>query len=796
MRITKKESVRGLGRFYVRIGLEGIDNVRDLAEQGMLHASARCGEFRIPARLRPYRPTNASAPMTDCVLDLPETCLPQLQVRIWVKSNHEDYAELNLTPSRLVWESRLNYRLHRHLADALREGEKDYFPDAFNVGFAGYFDQDEGFSWRISVAWQSPVNDRPVRPRLVVLGERGEELEAQIHALESEEGVEAASGSKIDRALYSLIIPGNPERFCVCAHDPAGEYVDGFCCMDERYLEELRGEYRQLVADASNDPDVYRAWLSRHQVQPSGLALQKAESDNLNVTFSIVIECSHSNATPPDETALSVLHQSYPHWELLITNASPAEHDSRNFPDYASDKRVRHVTSSESFDATSGDYIAFLGPNDVLEPDALFRYAKAISAAIESPQVLYCDEDIISQDGQALPLLKPDFSPDLLYSFDYVGNMLAMDRGLLTNLAPAHVGMTSARRYELVLQAFASGASFLHVAHVLYHRRDNNQVQDDYVAATQKALEGHFAQRGIPTRIEPIAGTPFNRVHYALPENPPLVSVIIPSKDHAELLEPCVTSLFEKATYPNLEVVLVENGSVEPRTEELYQKLVCRYPGRVVIARWTEAFNYSSLINFGVRHATGDYLLLLNNDTKIIAPNSLNELVGVLQRPEVGVVGAKLYYIDGLIQHAGMVVGAYDALVHVNQYLSPQRPGYLSRAILPNNYSSVTGACQMVRRQVFEELGGYDETFAVGFNDADFCLRAIRAGYYVTFTPFAELYHYEFASRGRDHLSRQKQLRWKREQAQFIARWPEYFVERDPFSNPNLSRDNLYFALG
>ena len=219
-------------------------------------------------------------------------------------------------------------------------------------------------------------------------------------------------------------------------------------------------------------------------------------------------------------------------------------------------------------------------------------------------------------------------------------------------------------------------------------------------------------------------------------------------------------------------------------------------PDKIKVVRWNGNFNYSKIVNFGVAHASGDYLLLLNNDTEVISDDFIPEMLGYLQRPEVGVVGAKLYFADGLVQHAGMIVGAYDALAHANQLLSPRRPGYLARAVRPGNFSAVTGACQMVRRDVFEKVGGYDESFAVGFNDADFCLRARRAGYLTTFTPYAELYHYEFASRGRESADREKLFRWKREQARFIERWPEFFLLGcDPYYSPNLKRDNAYFAL-
>ncbi len=243
---------------------------------------------------------------------------------------------------------------------------------------------------------------------------------------------------------------------------------------------------------------------------------------------------------------------------------------------------------------------------------------------------------------------------------------------------------------------------------------------------------------------------------------------------------------------------MVENHSVEPETRDLYGELSEAYgPAfRVLdISDAVEGFNYSRLINLGAAAAAGEYLLLLNNDTEVRSSDFMAEMLGYLQRPEVGVVGAKLYFRDGLTQHAGMLVGPHGTVCHPNQDFEPAREGYLSRAVRPGNFSAVTGACQMVRKSVFDEVGGYDEAFAVGFNDVDFCFRVRETGRLVTFTPYAELFHYEFVSRGREAADAVKLERWKREQALFTTRWPEPFLEGDPYSNPNLDPDSIYYGL-
>ncbi len=291
------------------------------------------------------------------------------------------------------------------------------------------------------------------------------------------------------------------------------------------------------------------------------------------------------------------------------------------------------------------------------------------------------------------------------------------------------------------------------------------------------------------------------RMRYALPEPAPLVSIVIPTKDHIETLDACVMSIAQKATYTNYEIVLVENNSEAPETFAYYETLPERVAsasegkGIARVVYWPGEFNYSQIINFGVEHAKGDYLLLLNNDTEVISPDFIEEMMGYLQRPDAGVVGAKLYFADHLVQHAGILVGVRGALAHANQDFSAKREGYYERAVRPSNFSAVTGACQMVRRDVFEQVGGYNEEFAVGFNDADFCLRVWEAGFRTVFTPYAELYHYEFTSRGREEANEEKLRRWKREQALFMQRWPEFLLDGDPWLGPNLSSDSEYFSF-
>ena len=518
----------------------------------------------------------------------------------------------------------------------------------------------------------------------------------------------------------------------------------------------------------------------------------------------------------------SVLAQSYDNWELLLMDASPEWDAVANLAAGVNEERVRRVelpgnggivvNPNAGIQQATGDYIAFLDHDDILEPDALFQYVSALNKAAEGerPQVLFCDEDMFQKTGEwGQPVFKTQLNVDLLYSHNCVTHFLMVEKALIDRIGVSPEDVAGAQDYGLTLRCLAAGARFEHVAHVLYHWRvlpgstaDCSADSKPYaIEAGRLALQRHFDSLGIRGTVEE-SETPFvYRMRYALPESAPLVSIVIPTKDHVETLDACVMSIAQKATYANYEIVLVENNSEDQETFAYYETLPERVAaasggkGAARVEWWPGEFNYSQIINFGVEHAKGDYLLLLNNDTEVISSDFIEEMMGYLQRPDAGVVGAKLYFADHLVQHAGILVGVRGALAHANQDFSAKREGYLARAVRPGNFSAVTGACQMVRRDVFEQVGGYNEEFAVGFNDADFCLRVWEAGYRTIFTPYAELYHYEFTSRGREEANEEKMRRWKREQALFMQRWPEFFLTGDPWLGSNLSAESEYFSL-
>ena len=435
---------------------------------------------------------------------------------------------------------------------------------------------------------------------------------------------------------------------------------------------------------------------------------------------------------------------------------------------------------------TTGEYVVLCGVAATLEPDACWRLASACADGL--PALLYGDSDRMREGHFCEPSFKTFPNLARLWAGDYFGEVLCVRRDI-----PALVGWPSvtegALRYDLDLRVMERRLPVTHVPHVLSHvvlfdEGDHSR--------RRKALERHLGRVGVAASVEdgPVPGSFL--VQCEIPDQQPLVSIVIPNKDHFELLEKCVRSIVERTTYQCYEIIIVENNSIESRTFETYDRL-CELDGRVRVIEWKPQqdgprFNYSAIVNSGARVAKGSYLVFLNNDTEVIASGWLGEMLRCFARPEVGVVGAKLLFEDGLVQHAGMTANPNCDNVHFNQNLDHDAWGYEGSAVLPSDMSMVTGACQMTSRDVFDRLSGYDECLAVGFNDGDFCLRAREAGYVVTFMPYALLYHREFSSRGRESADVRLQGRLLQEKAYVIARHPEFYAAQDQTINDNLDR--------
>ena len=527
--------------------------------------------------------------------------------------------------------------------------------------------------------------------------------------------------------------------------------------------------------------------------------------------FSIIVTLDSPAPQLLARTLAAVTAQYYPNWELCLVGRDSMGVALQELIVRCTrqDARVRFSSLAAAGDEASlfnhglaaarGAYVLAVKQHDLLQPAALFCVAQKLASQPDR-KLIYSDEDRVDEFGdRTTPLFKPDWNPDLLYSHNYVSALCAYDRTLVTELGGYRRGYDGAEEYDLMLRCSSrlTGAQVGHVPRVLYsrHTAANADQQIGHAVASARdaglrALREHLAPLG--ARAEGGPGPGLYRVRHPLPEALPLVSLIIPTRDQVGILRQCVESIRTRTTYGNWEMLIVDNQSVAPETIAYLDELTM--DARIRVLKWDATFNYSALNNFAARFASGQMLALLNNDIEVIAPDWLDEMVSHAVRPGIGAVGAKLLYGDGTVQHAGVILGIGGVAGHVHKYLAGDAAGYCSRAILTQNLSAVTGACLVVRKAVYEEVGGLNEQdLVVAFNDIDFCLRLRAAGYRNLYTPYALLVHHESLSRGKDDTP-EKRAVFQREFGYMKRAWG-VSLNTDPAYNPNLTLEFENFTF-
>ena len=557
----------------------------------------------------------------------------------------------------------------------------------------------------------------------------------------------------------------------------------------------------------------YEEWLRRHIPSKMVLRKQRKQQFSYMPKISIVVPLYKTPEKYLREMIASVQEQSYQNWELCLSDGSGEDSPIKSIlQEYErKDARIRvvhnekqlHISdnTNEALKICTGNYIAFTDHDDLLTPNALYECVRVLNEYPET-ELIYSDEDKVNMDGTEyfMPHFKSDFNIDMLRSTNYFCHLVMVKKELLLRAGMLRSEYDGSQDYDFVLRCVEQTDKIYHIPKILYHWRacegSTAQKADNKsygVEAGRKAVKAHYERVGIDAEVIP---TPYPGMYwskYRITEEP-MISVIIPNKDHVDDLEKCVRSLEEKCTYKNLEIIIVENNSQEEKTFAYYKELEKRNE-KVKVLYWPgTGFNYPSINNFGVKHANGEYLVLLNNDTEVVSEDCMEELLGYCMRNDVGAVGARLYYADGTLQHAGVIVGLGGVACHAFVGSAPEDPGYFARAAIAHDLSAVTAACMMVKKSVYEEVGGLDETFAVAFNDVDLCIKIREAGYLVVYNPKAELMHYESKSRGYEDTA-EKQQRFLSEIRLFQSRWADFLEKGDPYYNPNLTLDGADFRL-
>ncbi len=584
-----------------------------------------------------------------------------------------------------------------------------------------------------------------------------------------------------------------------------------------KFLKESKAQYvntkKSLVwlkkKLTRNEYADYDTWLRIMRISRQELFAQRKTKFSYASKFSVVVPLYHTPAKFLKDLVRSMMYQSYANWELCLVNASPEDvHLTSLLENWAMrDKRIRVIrleknlgiaqNTNAGIAASTGEFIAFLDHDDFLEPDALFCYVDALNKD-KTIDVFYSDEDKTDEYAAHYfyPHFKSDFNIDLLHANNYMCHFLAVRKSLVDTVGGLNEKFDGAQDYDFVLRLTENTKKIYHCPRILYHWRCSNQStaasQENKmyaIHAGKAALNAHYKRIGWNARAQEGAVDGWYQTKFTLKEEP-LVSILIPNKDHTDDLDVCLNSFFERADYQNYEFIIIENNSVLPETFAYYEKIEKEHDN-VKVVYWEAGFNYSAINNFGFKFAKGDYIMLLNNDVELITPDIFQSMLGFCMRPEVGIVGAKLLYNDHTVQHAGVLVGAGGLADHVFKGIHEDDPGYMGRAISSQDVSAVTAACLLVKRSVYEEVGGLEEEFQVAFNDVDFCLKVRKAGYLIVYDADVKLFHYESKSRGMEDTT-DRFIRFGNEMMLLNSKWDILSTFVDPYYNPNLSYLEYY----
>lgn len=584
-----------------------------------------------------------------------------------------------------------------------------------------------------------------------------------------------------------------------------------------KFLKESKAQYVSTKKSliwlkkklTGNEYADYDTWLRIMRVSRQELFAQRKTKFSYAPKFSVVVPLYHTPAKFLKDLVRSMMYQSYANWELCLVNASPEDvHLTSLLENWAMrDKRIRVIrleknlgiaqNTNAGIAASTGEFIAFLDHDDFLEPDALFCYADALNKD-KTIDVFYSDEDKTDEYAAHYfyPHFKSDFNIDLLHANNYMCHFLAVRKSLVDTVGGLNEKFDGAQDYDFVLRLTENTKKIYHCPRILYHWRCSNQSTAANqgnkmyaIHAGKAALNAHYKRIGWNARAQEGAVDGWYQTKFTLKEEP-LVSILIPNKDHTDDLDVCLNSFFERADYQNYEFIIIENNSVLPETFAYYEKIEKEHDN-VKVVYWEAGFNYSAINNFGFKFAKGDYIMLLNNDVELITPDIFQSMLGFCMRPEVGIVGAKLLYNDHTVQHAGVLVGAGGLADHVFKGIHEDDPGYMGRAISSQDVSAVTAACLLVKRSVYEEVGGLEDEFQVAFNDVDFCLKVRKAGYLIVYDADVKLFHYESKSRGMEDTT-ERFIRFGNEMMLLNSKWDILSTFVDPYYNPNFSYLEYY----
>lgn len=560
-------------------------------------------------------------------------------------------------------------------------------------------------------------------------------------------------------------------------------------------------EFLHTYSSNANESHYHR-WFLKQRVRKTEVELQKQMTFPYEPKISIIVATFNTSKEFLDDMVGSVINQSYSNWQLCIADGS----DTNFVIDYleqrySNESKIVWKKLEKNYGISGnmngalaladGDYVGLYDHDDFLEEDCLFEVVKSLQDF--RYDIVYTDEDKFDNDSKFFvdPNFKPDYNVDLFRSHNYITHFFCVNKKIIDEVGGMIPEYDGAQDYDFMFRCIEKANGIHHIHRILYHWRihplstaGNPESKMYCYEAGQKAIQAHYQRTGVDATVEMVPKPYYGLYHttYSTKDNP-LVSIVIPNMNHKDVLKTCIDSLYSTNSYQNFEIIIIENNSNQQEIFDYYTELESTHDN-IHVVYWEGIFNYSAINNYGVKSAKGDYLLFLNNDTEVIEPKAIAEMLGCCMRPEVGIVGAKLLYEDDTVQHAGVVVGFNNYAGHVFTEIDKDDLGYMMRPIINCDYSAVTAACMMVKKSVFDEVNGFDEQFEVACNDVDFCLRVRETGKLVVYNAFALWHHYESKSRGYED-SIEKVQRFENEMNKFYERWKTFIEKGDPYYNKN-----------
>jgi len=550
----------------------------------------------------------------------------------------------------------------------------------------------------------------------------------------------------------------------------------------------------------------YKNWIKNNEPTLEKLDAQRKEVFKIKPKVSVVVPMYNTPKKYLEELVDCLINQTYANWELCLADGSPEKNeqinniikkDERIIYKFLGENKGISGNTNEALKLAKGDFIALLDHDDLIPPFCLYEIVKTIN---KNPDVefIYTDEDKLQEekDKRCEPHFKPDFAIDTLRSNNYITHLAVFKKELMDKLGGFRDKYNGAQDFDIIIRATENTDKIIHIPKILYHWRINPNstamLSDSKPYAYEagiKVIEDHLQRKGLKAKVTHggnIKGV--YEVEYEI-NGDPSVSIIIPNKDSVKLLKKCIDSILKLTTYKNYEILILENNSVKKSTFKYYEKIQKVKNVRVIYYP-EQGFNYSKIINYGVKNCTSDFIVQLNNDTKLLTPRWLEKFIGFAQRENIGAVGARLYYKDMSIQHAGIEIGIGGVAANMFVNTPKNVHAYFGRECTTRNVSAVTGACLFSKRSIYEEVGYMDENLEVAFNDVDFCLKIREKGYLIVYNPYIEFIHYESKTRGYE-ITEEKNERFEKESNKFKEKWKEILEKGDIYSNINFSKDSV-----